>query len=140
MEKIIKVALLSKFSAEALPSIMEVINATPNPLIATEILLGTYEQPELPATSMCRNTLRTLKSVDYWNNQVRYTYESEETKGIYIHKDTDSDLVTIDNYEEFMIDRCEYPDSSVWISVPTGNMNTSSSSTSIDEWLKYQGE
>lgn len=140
MEKIIKVALLSKFSAEALPSIMEVINATPNPLIATEILLGTYEQPELPATSMYRNTLRTIKSVDYWNNQVRYTYESAETKGIYIHKDTDSDLVTIDNYEEFMIDRSEYPDSAVWISVPTGNINTSSSSTSIDDWLKYQGE
>jgi hypothetical protein len=140
MEKIIKVALLSKFGAETLPSVMEVINATPNPTMATEILLGIYEQPEIPETTVYNNTVRTLKSVDYWLDQVNYTYESEETKGFYIHKDTDSDLVTIDNYKEFMIDRSKYPDSAIWISIPTGKISMSSNYCRIDSWLKYKGE
>ena len=133
MENIIKVALLSKFSAEALPSVMEVINATPNPLMATEILLGTYEQPEIPETTMYKDTLRTLKSVDYWLDQVRYTYEVAETKGFYIHEDTDKDQVTIENYEEFMIDRTQ--NNAIWISIPTGKISISSSYCSIDSWL-----
>ena len=133
MENIIKVALLSKFSAEALPSVMEVINATPNPLMATEILLGTYEQPEIPETTMYKDTLRTVKSVDYWLDQVKYTYEVAETKGFYIHEDTDKDQVTIENYEEFMIDRTQ--NNTIWISIPTGKISISSSYCSIDSWL-----
>jgi hypothetical protein len=132
MENIIKVALLSKFSAEALPSVMEVINATPNPLMATEILLGTYEQPEIPETTMYKDTLRTLKSVDYWLDQVKYTYEVVETKGFYIHEDTDKDQVTIENYEQFMIDRTQ---NAVWVSIPTGKISMSSNYCSIDSWL-----
>jgi len=132
MENIIKVALLSKFSAEALPSVMEVINATPNPLMATEILLGTYEQPEIPETTVYKDKVRTLKSVDYWLDQVHYTYEVAETKGFYIHEDTDKDQVTIENYKEFMIDRTQ---NAVWINIPTGKTSISSSYCSIDSWL-----
>ena len=132
MEKIIKVALLSKFGAESLPSIMEVINATPNPTMATEILLGIYEEPEIPETTVYRDTVRTLKSVDYWLDQVNYTYEVAETKGFYIHEDTDKDQVTIENYEQFMIDRTQ---NAVWISIPTGKTSISSSWCSIDSWL-----
>jgi hypothetical protein len=132
MEKIIKAALLSKFSAEALPSIMEVINATPNPILATEILLGTYEQPELPETTVSKDKVRTLKSVDYWLDQVHYTYEVAETKSFYIHEDTDKDQVTIENYEQFMIDRTQ---NAVWIGIPTGKTSISSSWCSIDSWL-----
>ena len=132
MENIIKVALLSKFSAESLPSIMEVINATANPTMATEILLGIYEQPEIPETTVYRDTVRTVKSVDYWLDQVHYTYEVAETKGFYIHEDTDKDQVTIENYEEFMIDRTN---NAIWISIPTGKTSMSSSWCSIDSWL-----
>jgi hypothetical protein len=112
---------------------MEVINATPNPLMATEILLGTYEQPEIPETTVYKDTLRTVKSVDYWLDQVKYTYEVAETKGFYIHEDTDKDQVTIENYEEFMIDRTQ--NNAIWISIPTGKISISSSYCSIDSWL-----
>ena len=46
MQKIFSFALSKKFTTgEDLASIMEVVNATPNPEIATLLLLGLYEEP-----------------------------------------------------------------------------------------------
>jgi hypothetical protein len=46
--KVMYYALESKFGTESVDKIMEVIGATQNPEMATEILLGIYEQPKIP--------------------------------------------------------------------------------------------
>ena len=48
MEKIIKIALEAKFPGIDLTNLLDVLNATGNAVVATEILLGIYEEPNIP--------------------------------------------------------------------------------------------
>jgi len=73
MEKLIKCALGTKFKTEQLDSVMEVINATPNPSVAVEILLGLYEEPFFVSRRTVRDIEYIFQSFDKWSNQVYYT-------------------------------------------------------------------
>jgi hypothetical protein len=134
MNKIIEVALTGKFGTEAVTSLMEVIGATPNPEMATEILLGVYVQPEIPnAVVNAKGLEKTLVSVDYWTNTVYYSYEEEVRKHIYVHVDTDTSLITLENYKEYMIN---YSDAnSTAFSFSTGEFRQTNSQCSIQDWL-----
>lgn len=136
MFKIIEVALIGKFGADAVVSLMEVIGATPNPEMATEILLGIYEKP-----TFCNNVLdsrkreRTLLSVDEWTRTIYYSYEEEITKSFYIHKDTDTSLITDENYKEFVIDSSNNDDAK-WYNFNTGVFTTRKGDCDFAEWIK----
>ena len=75
MNKIITVALASaKPSVEAL---LELINATSNPTVATEILLGIYEDPTInpiPAFEINSQTNIVFGSYDKFTEEIAYTY------------------------------------------------------------------
>jgi len=135
MFKIIEVALIGKFGTDAVPSLMEVIGVTPNAEMATEILLGIYEKP-----TFCNNVLdsgkreRTLLSVDEWNRNISYSYEEEITKSFYIHKDTDTSLITDENYKEFVIDSNN--DDAKWFNFNTGVFTTRTGSCDFAEWIR----
>ena len=135
MFKIIEVALIGKFGTDAVPSLMEVIGVTPNAEMATEILLGIYEKP-----TFCNNVLdsrkreRTLLSVDEWNRNISYSYEEEITKSFYIHKDTDTSLITDENYKEFVIDSSNNNDLK-WFNFNTGVFTTRTGSCDFAEWI-----
>ena len=102
MNKIIEVALTGKFGAEAVTNLMEVIGATPNPEMAAEILLGIYVHPAIPHQVLNGQGLeKTAVHIDYWNSDVTYTYDEEVRKHMYIDKDADTSLITMDNYIEY---------------------------------------
>jgi len=101
MNKIVKVALNAAFKPEQVNALMEVIGATPNPEMAAEILLGIYEEPELLKVVDDRGTIKTLISVNHWENNVYYEYEEEKMIRFYILPDQDKSEVNLENYKQF---------------------------------------
>ena len=98
---IITVALSSKFTAEQMEGVLEIIHATPNPEVAVEILLGIYEMPKLPLEpvnlksfdSTKRNIV--LKSYDKFHETVSYTYHTMKTTSGWIENGVDVDPANI---------------------------------------------
>jgi thymidylate synthase len=78
MEKITRLALSLKFNPGDIDSIMEIIEATGNTQVATEILLGVYEAPEVAiiAPNTKYETNRKLVNYDKFKDEVKYTYNS----------------------------------------------------------------
>ena len=84
MDKIIAVALSAKFSGINIKELMDVINATPNPVVATEVLLGIYEEPNISYQSMVeKDKVCTLTSFDKYKQRVSYKYNSTRTRTNY---------------------------------------------------------
>ena len=103
MDKLIKCALSTKFNAEQIDTVIEVINATPNPPVAVEILLGLYEEPLFVSRRTVRDIEHIFQSFDKWSNQVSYTYTRNKKISIYINKGTDKSLINKDNYMDFKV-------------------------------------
>lgn len=82
---IVTIALSSKFTAEQMEGVLEIVHATPNPEVAVEILLGIYEEPKLPVSpvnvknfdSTKRNIV--LSGYDKFNELVSYKYYTMKT-------------------------------------------------------------
>jgi hypothetical protein len=89
MNKIIKAALISKFPV-SVNVLMDIIAATPNPEIATEMLLGIYEEPlvfENPCDEFLSRKEANVKFLSYnkWTNSVHYEYTPRKSKyGYYL--------------------------------------------------------
>ena len=65
MNKIIKLALGLSYPQDKLVALEEIIAATPNPTMATEILLGVYEKPQLPRKVKDKNgVVKILKEAN----------------------------------------------------------------------------
>lgn len=96
MNKIIKTALLNTFKDINIDALLQVIEATGNSIVATEILLGIYEQPEIleksKDTSSEQN--RTFISYDPIKDIVTYSYNEIKSKSGYVLKDTENPKVT----------------------------------------------
>jgi hypothetical protein len=137
MNKIIEVALTGKFGAEAVTNLMEVIGATPNPEMATEILLGVYVKPEIPHTIISSSGVeKTVVSVDYWHGDVTYTYQEEVRQHMYVDENLDTSILTLENYMEYAK---QYGDSNRKVFyLPTGEIKTQQSSLSISSWLSQE--
>jgi hypothetical protein len=137
MNKIIEVALKGRFGTDDLTNLMEVITATPNPEMATEILLGVYVRPEIPNVVVTDQGLeKTVVSVDYWTNYVTYSYKEEVRKQFYIDKDTDTSLITLDNYKDY---EKRYDDDNIRsFYLPTGEIRQRQSSCSFSDWLSQE--
>jgi hypothetical protein len=82
---IVTIALSSKFTAEQIEGVLEIVHATPNPEVAVEILLGIYEEPKLPLEPVnlknFDNTKRNivLSGYDKFNELVSYKYYTMKT-------------------------------------------------------------
>lgn len=103
MQTILTVALGTIFPKENIESIMEVIGATPNPDIATAILLGIYEEPVIQSTAVKDDKECYFIKYDKWSNLVHYWYMEQNTKNIYIARGVDKALITEENYETFKV-------------------------------------
>lgn len=103
MQTILTVALGTIFPKENIESIMEVIGATPNPDIATAILLGIYEEPIVQSSAVKNDRECYFISYDKWSNLVHYWYMEQDTKNIYIARGVDKALITEENYETFKV-------------------------------------
>ena len=136
MSKIISKLLSVQFPTVDSASLMEIINATPNPELATEILCGLYEQPIIPAMtrkdSRHNGEVLTLTKYDKWNDRVHYSYMREKTKSVRISDDADKSLITLENYKEFEVSSgYRYHD------IPLGEKVLSNDYTSLDNWLSF---
>ena len=89
MNKIIKAALEAKFVGMDVSPVVDVINATPNTIVAAEILLGLYVQPVLPETLPDTKTEVNRKIIDYdrFKNEVKYSYNSREAVEVWVKKE-----------------------------------------------------
>lgn len=135
MNKIIKALLESKFSNVNVDAILEVINASPNPQIATEILCGLYEETKIEHKLVkSKNTsegVLTFSNYDKWTDKVHYSYMSPETRGAYFPKGTKKEDVSIDKFESMKINSSNDAE---YLHIPTGEMKKCTSYMSSDTW------
>jgi hypothetical protein len=84
MNKIIKALLQAKFPTLNVEDLLEVINATANPTIATELLCGLYEVPKIEGfgKDIHSEVNRVFLSFDKYNNKVFYSYNKRESKQV----------------------------------------------------------
>ena len=88
MNKIIKALLQAKFPTLNVEDLLEVINATANPTIATEVLCGLYESPKVEGFGKDTNSEvnRVFLSYDKYNNKVMYSYNKRKHKVVDVLK------------------------------------------------------
>jgi hypothetical protein len=110
MNKIITALLGLMFPGISVENLMEIINVTPNPEIATQILCGLYVEPYYAAYSRLGHTdkdnnhvICELLSYNKWDNYVSYEYQQDEIIVLYLPKDLDKSLVTLDNYKDYKV-------------------------------------
>lgn len=138
MKKIINALLAVKFPDANIEALLEVVEATPNPTVATEILCGLYEDVELPKYSIPRynnGRIATLKSFDKWEGKGKYVYEDKVTKGGYFPKTVDRVSITIDNFKSLQAADSMRSDEKIYHHIPTGETKIATSSCSLSDWL-----
>ena len=79
MNKIIKIALQNSFKEVNLDALLELIEASGNPTVASEVLLGCYEQPEIPTRVTTSNEVRYFVSYNKYTDRVEYTFKRTVT-------------------------------------------------------------
>ena len=130
MSKILEIALSTKFNAEQIPGLMEVMINTPNVELATEILLGLYEEPTIDEYSIIDNKLCKFVRYNKWGNDVTYTYTTVKVKRIYVKKDVPEESITAENYKEYIVGT-----NGQWIDVKFPNeTETKSAWTQLSSW------
>lgn len=110
MEKIIKAALAASYPELNLDALMFIINATPNPVIATEILLGVYEKPMISDTPKNPDRLEKskknikFKKFDTFQNVIHYTYNRVNTVEGFVKKGVTPTVETIEFKSRWITD------------------------------------
>ena len=139
MNKIIEKLLTVTFPTVEINNLLEIVSATPNPEMATEILCGLYEEPKLPIkvqdNSVDKKEL-TLTSYDKWTDKVCYSYIKEKTINGYFPKGTIKEDITLDNFKEKKVEWRSGQDL-VTIYINTGELITDSSYCASSTWLGY---
>jgi cobalamin-dependent methionine synthase I len=139
MNKIIEKLLTVTFPNVNIANLLEIVSATPNPTIATEILCGLYEEVKFPSkvreTSSEKREL-TFKSYDKWNDKVSYSYTREKTISGYFPENTVKEDITLVNFKERQQD-WKSGANQVCISLKTGEAFLDTSSCSSQTWLGY---
>ncbi len=139
MNKIIEKLLVVTFPNVDITGLLEIVNATPNPIIATEILCGLYEEPQLPRTvqeTSGDKRILTRKSFDKWNDKVEYTYVKEKAISGYFPKGTVKEEITLDNFRE-REESWNSGSGQVTITVKTGETAVERSYCSLSSWLGH---
>lgn len=118
----------------------EVIDATPNSCVATEILCGIYLEPEFPQMvyqDKDKTIIYQVESFDKWQNQVKYWYETPKCLGGgYFPRSIEKDAINENNYKELKVDSstndCRY------VSVySTTEMERKTSSIDLSRWMSF---
>jgi hypothetical protein len=98
---IVTIALSSKFTAEQMEGVLEIIHATPNAEVAVEILLGIYEAPKLPLEPVNPKNFDSTKrnivcsGYDKFNETVSFTYHMMKQKSGWIENGVEVDPANI---------------------------------------------
>jgi hypothetical protein len=121
--------------------LFEVLEKTGNTEIALELMLGTYQQPEIPKQSIVRprygneKVTATFLSYDKWEDKVSFNYTVVESIYRYFDNDVDPATITYENIAQLgdlnysgrqRIER-QHPD---------GKTKVEESSTELYYWLE----
>lgn len=136
MEKIIKALLQAKFQDVNTDALLEVISNTRNPSIATEIICGLYEEPEIPLKVKNEEIEYTFINYDKWNDKVHYSYKKKKLMQGYFPKGTKKEDITLENFKE-KVEAWSSSKEQVNISIETGEIIDDTSHTSLEYWLRY---
>jgi hypothetical protein len=114
-------------------SLMEIIVATPNATVATEILCGVYVEPEFVKHKLSpQGVARTFVLYDKWLEQINYSYLQEQTDYCYFPETVDKNTITRDNYKSL---ECDYGISGAYrYGVKTGVMEKRGDWCNIKDW------
>jgi hypothetical protein len=137
--KIIQELLKMKFPTVDINSLMEIIAATPNPEIATEIMCNIYEEPKIGSHTRVMHKdrgLLTFISYDKWTDKLEYSYVENSTQGGYFPRNTKKEDITMDNFESMKISSST--EGAVWLSIPTGKTRNCTSTTSFSTWMSWE--
>ena len=132
MEKLIKCALNAKVNQLSIEGIIEVIYATSNPSVATELLLGIYEEPVFYTDHRISGKECVFDSFDKWSDTVWYTYTKNKQVHIYIKKGIDKSLINKDNYKEYEVPYKAGEIDSMYVTLD--ELVTEKSSMSASDW------
>lgn len=136
MNKIIKLALGLSYPTDKLTALQEVISATPNAQMATEILLGVYEKPNVPSKVKTKEgQIRVLKSVDFWINRVYFTFLKGKRIGAYYPKGTDEKTLNDNNWQSL---KCSSGDNTIYLYFTSTEMEEKEDYCDLDVWLSYE--
>jgi len=94
MNKIIAAALSAKFPNSDIPTLLEIVGATGNPVVATEMLLGIYQNPSIPKSVRLRGKVHTFISYDKWANSVISSYPSTRSRHNYFETEEEANSAT----------------------------------------------
>lgn len=132
MQKLLEVT----YPAINTESLLEIVGATPNPEIATEMLCGLYVEPTIIHKMVVseREGVLTFMSFDKWNNRVNYSYLQKDTKSTYFPKGTKVSDVTMENYDSLKVSSSH--EEAVYLNIPTGTVSKRTSYTSLEGWEK----
>lgn len=136
MNKIMQKLLEVTYPAINTESLLEIVGATPNPEIATEILCGLYVEPAIEHKMVVseREGVLTFMSFDKWNNRVNYSYLQKDTKTSYFPKGTKVSDVTMENFDSLKVSSSH--EDAVYLNIPTGTVSKRTSYTSLEGWEK----
>mgnify|MGYP000561855241 FL=1 len=136
MNKIMQKLLEVTYPAINTESLLEIVGATPNPEIATEILCGLYVEPAIEHKMVVseREGVLTFMSFDKWNNRVNYSYLQKDTKSTYFPKGTKVSDVTMENFDSLKVSSSSVD--AVYLNIPTGTVSKRTSYTSLEGWEK----
>lgn len=117
-------------------SLMEIIVATPNSRVATEILCGVYVEPEFVQNKLTSgNVARTFVCYDKWNEQIKYAYTEEVTEYLHFPQSVDKNTITRENYKSLC---CDYNNDTYRYGVATGEFKERTDWCTINDWERLK--
>lgn len=137
MNKITKLALGLSYPQDKISALLEIISATPNPVMATEILLGVHEKVKLPSKVKAQNgNVRVLKEANEWTDTVSYGYLKPKRIGSYYPKGTDVKSLNDSNWEKLKAKSSD--ENTEYLYFNSEIMEEQISNCSFEEWLKCE--
>jgi hypothetical protein len=137
MNKITKLALGLSYPQDKISALLEIVNATPNPVMATEILLGVHEKVKLASKVKASNgNIRVLKEANEWTDTVSYGYLKPKRIGSYYPKGTDAKLLNDSNWEKLKAKSSD--ENTEYLYFNSEIMEEQTSSCSFKEWLECE--
>jgi hypothetical protein len=132
----IQKALMTQFYPAIDIALMEeIVDATPNCEVATEILCGIYVEPDVPTIINDGTRECILISYDKWTKTVRYHYFTPKKIGVYFPKSVKEETITEENYKSLQASGNARDDAyHHW--VVTSEMEKNTTGMDLDKWMK----
>lgn len=137
MENIAKELLKLKFPNVSLFALTEVIEATPNPKLAIEILCGIDEEVIVPPMVESDNgKVFSLLKFDKWTNTVEYSYLQDKVKYGWVPPTVKDEDINLENFDSL---KCGMSTKdSRYFELPTGKTVFTTYTMDLKSWNKLK--